>query len=594
MPLILVVDDHPINRQLLVEELTYRGFAVETAESGQEALERLPDMRCDLVLLDIMMPGVDGESVLRAIRQRWPPAALPVIMTTARVERSDIVRALDLGANDYVTKPIDLPVLLARVRTHLALKEASDRLQQAQRTILELTASSAAASHDVEWWSRRSATELSELLGVAVHVVFDSGGAVTDTRPVSGNVRPLDVSENAARFPISSGAFGRSLGEIVVDRPAISDQERLLIETFSKQLAAAVEMRDLRRELMSARQRLTERTRDLPDERGLLQVCTKCGRCYESSITHCPHDQWKLEGGQVLPLLIGGRYRLLRRIAVGSTARLFAASDERLRRSVVLKIIKSEYFNDPEMLARFERESSAAARVVHPNVSTIYDSGQLEDGSLFFAMEHLEGLDLAQMVRSYGPGSPRQVASLLRQIGSALVAVHKAGLIHRDVKPKNIFLVEDESGFRAKILDFGIAKPIDGDLSLTRAGTFIGTPAYMAPEQIEKEARVDTRTDLYSLAAVTYEALVGRRVAEEKEMPKVFDEILHHMPPAISALVPSAGAALDAAFARALAKKQDERPATVEEWTSEVVALLDELDVPGGWPAHFALSLVDG
>src|SRR5688500_5305482 len=141
------------------------------AEGGQEALDRLPDAQYDLILLDSMMPGVDGETVLREIRKTRSPAELPVIMTTALIDRSDIVRALDLGANDYVTKPIDLPVLLARVRTHLTLKEANTRLRQAQRTILELTASTADASRDIEWWSQRSASDLAELIGAPLHVV---------------------------------------------------------------------------------------------------------------------------------------------------------------------------------------------------------------------------------------------------------------------------------------------------------------------------------------------------------------------------------------------------------------------------------------
>jgi len=589
MSLILVVDDHPINRQLLVEELTYRGFAVETAECGQEVLDRLPSVRYDLILLDITMPGIDGEAVLRAIREKWSPAELPVIMTTARVDRGDIIRALDLGANDYVTKPIDLPVLLARVRMQLALKEATDRLQQAQHTILDLTASATGASHDIEWWSRQSASELAELIGAPIDIVFDAADSsdvpVSDTRPVPVRVEARKVLADAIRIPISTSS-GHRLGELVAGRATLSPQERVLVLTFATQLGAALEMRELRRELMSARQRLSDR-KLIEDSEGLVQVCSKCGRCYPSDATSCSQDQWKLQGGQILPLRIAGRYRLLRRIAVGSTARLFAARDERLQRAVVLKIIKSEFFNDPDMVARFERESSAAASVVHPNVSTVYDAGQLDDGSLFFAMEHLRGLDLAQIVRSYGPGTPRQVASLLRQISSALTAVHKAGFIHRDIKPKNIFLVEEDHGFRAKILDFGIAKLV-GAVTVTRAGTLIGTPAYMAPEQIEKGSIVDTRTDLYSLAAVIYEALAGRRVAEEREMPKVFEEILHHTPPAVSALIPAAGQALDDQFARALAKRKEDRPPSVEGWSGDVVALLEKMDLPGGWPEQFA------
>jgi serine/threonine protein kinase len=290
---------------------------------------------------------------------------------------------------------------------------------------------------------------------------------------------------------------------------------------------------------------------------------------------------------------VGGRYRLLRRIAVGSTARLFSARDEKLQRDVVLKIIKSECFDDAEMRMRFEREASAAAKVDHPGVSTIHDSGELQDGSLFFVMEHLRGLDLAQMVRSYGPGAPRQVASLVKQIGSALSAVHKAGFIHRDIKPKNIFVVEAADGFRAKLLDFGIVKPIDGDVTLTRAGTFIGTPAYMAPEQISRGSAVDTRTDLYAFAAVVYEALVGKRVVPSQDMTEVFADILHQMPGPVSEAVPGADERLDEQFRRALAKDQAARPSSVEEWSNEVSALLAQIEAPGGWPRQFAIDLRD-
>jgi len=254
---------------------------------------------------------------------------------------------------------------------------------------------------------------------------------------------------------------------------------------------------------------------------------------------------------------------------------------------VAIKIIKSEYFNDQEIRARFEHEAQAAARIDHPNVSTVFDSGSLDDGSLFFVMEQLRGLDLAQMIRMHGRGSAAQVASLLRQVGAALNAVHKAGFIHRDIKPSNIFLVEEGDGFRAKVLDFGIAKSIDADTTLTRHGSFIGTPAYMAPEQIDRKTRLDPRTDLYAFATVAYEALAGRRVTTGKEVTKVFAEILYEQPPAISTLV-SGNAELDAEFARALAKNAADRPESVAEWSERVAGILDGMSHEGGWPAQFA------
>jgi serine/threonine protein kinase len=271
-------------------------------------------------------------------------------------------------------------------------------------------------------------------------------------------------------------------------------------------------------------------------------------------------------------------------------ARLFAAVDEKLDRAVAVKIIKAEHFHDDELRVRFEQEARAVARIEHPGVSTAYDSGELEDGSLFFVMELLRGLNLAQMLHVYGKGSPKQVASLVRQTGAALAAVHRSGFIHRDVKPENIFLLEDRDGFKVKLLDFGIAKRLGSDANLTQSGTFIGTPAYMAPEQVE-ESDADARTDLYSFAAVAYEALTGRRVTTEREVAKVFREIVHVMPPPVSSLVPEASPALDRLFDTALAKVRDERPPSLEQWASDVAQILETMDASDRWPESFAPSV---
>jgi CheY-like chemotaxis protein/tRNA A-37 threonylcarbamoyl transferase component Bud32 len=558
------------------------------ASGGAEALEMVAAERFDLVLLDIMMPDVDGTQVLRRLREKWSGIELPVIMTTARADRRDIVGALELGANDYVTKPIDLPVLLARVRTQLALGLASRELRSAQQKILDLTASVSAANRDVDSWSRATASEISELLNAQVEVVIgkradETSVVVHETNPIIV-LRP-EMDGDSIRIPVESA--GRHTGEVIIRRPFVTRDERVLLESFATQLGAAIEMRDLRWELTAARQRFFDQRKQMLD-RGtvLLHVCARCGRCYEHTVPECPEDGWPLDGGQLVPLRVADRYVLRRRIAVGSTARVFAAEDERLRRPVAIKIIKSEYFNDQEIRTRFEREAQAAAQIDHPNVSTVFDSGSLDDGSLFFVMEQLRGLDLAQMIRIHGRGSPAQVASLMRQIGSALSAVHKAGFIHRDIKPSNIFLVEEGDGFRAKVLDFGIAKSIDADTTITRHGSFIGTPAYMAPEQIERKARLDPRTDLYAFATVAYEALAGRRVTTGKEVTKVFAEILYEQPPAISTFV-SGNDALDAEFARALAKNMDDRPASIAEWSERTAAILDAMSGEPAWPVHF-------
>jgi CheY-like chemotaxis protein/tRNA A-37 threonylcarbamoyl transferase component Bud32 len=591
MATVLVVDDNALNRDLLFEELTYRGMVVITAAGGRDALELIRKQPFDVVLLDIMMPGVDGLAVLREIRRSKSVAELPVIMTTARDTRSSIIDALDAGANDYVTKPIDLLVLMARIRTQMALKDANDavarvnrQLEEAQRTILELTAGGTGI-RDLEAWARSMANDLSSLIGASVEVVLGDSANGPRVDPA------IDATEETRRLPIS-GAGASRFGEIVVAKSDWSDRERMLLESFARQLAGAMEMRRLRSELTAAQSRVVTRRQELLD-RGvaLLQICTKCGRCYDHTVGKCPIDDAALESPQVLPFRVNNRFRLTQRLATGGMARLFAAADEKLDRPVAVKIIKAEVFHDDEMRVRFEQEARAIARIEHAGVSTAYDSGELEDGSLFFVMELLRGLNLGQMIHAHGRGTPRQVASLVRQAGSALAAVHKAGFIHRDVKPENIFLTEEPAGFKVKLLDFGIAKRIGSDANLTQAGTFIGTPAYMAPEQVE-ESDVDARTDLYSFAAVAYEALVGRRVTTERDVSKVFREIVHVMPPPVSTLLPTAPPALDGLFDAALAKSRDERPLSLEAWAAEVVTELERLDDGEvGWPATFASNV---
>jgi serine/threonine protein kinase len=269
---------------------------------------------------------------------------------------------------------------------------------------------------------------------------------------------------------------------------------------------------------------------------------------------------------------------------------VFHAHDQRLDRQVAIKIISAEHFDDPSVRLRFEQEARAAARIDHPGVVTIFDSGELQDGSGFIIMERLHGSDLGQLIRQFGPGTPRQVAQLLRQAGAALGAAHRAGLVHRDIKPENIFLEEQPVGFEAKVLDFGIAKPIDLDTHLTQGGTILGTPAYMAPEQLSGK-QLDARSDIYSFAAVAYEALVGRGVTLEKTLGRVIVDVIQRMPPTVSTLLPSISVEIDNAFNAALSKERNLRPETIEAWVDSFVEVLEatEPQVPG-WPEHVAIA----
>jgi DNA-binding response OmpR family regulator len=283
---LLVVDDNELNRDMLSRRLKSRGYAVMTADDGPQCLDLVKGQRFDLILLDIMMPDVDGIQVLRQVREKSSGIELPVIMTTARADRRDIVNALELGANDYVTKPIDLPVLLARIRTQLALAGASRELGAAQQKILDLTASAASARHDVDSWSRATAAEISELLNADVDVVIgkredETSVAVHETNPIA--MRKPESDGDSIRIPVE--AAGRHAGEVIIRRPFVTRDERVLVESFATQLGAAIEMRDLRWELTAARQRFYEQRKQMID-RGtvLLHVCSRCGRCYEHTV----------------------------------------------------------------------------------------------------------------------------------------------------------------------------------------------------------------------------------------------------------------------------------------------------------------------
>jgi len=213
-------------------------------------------------------------------------------------------------------------------------------------------------------------------------------------------------------------------------------------------------------------------------------------------------------------------------------------------------------------------------------VVAVFDYGDLEDGSLYLVMELLRGCELAQMLTRWGPGGPRQVARLLREAAAGRAAAHRVGLIHRDIKPENIFLVQGEGGFHVKILDFGVAKELERDTELTSAGSLIGTPRYMSPEQAQI-APLDARSDLYSFAAVAFRALTGKDITFEKSFVKVLMEIISTEPPLVSSIRPGAPPEVDAAFQWALAKDPARRPADVEQWVASFVGALERWEPDG-------------
>ena len=249
--------------------------------------------------------------------------------------------------------------------------------------------------------------------------------------------------------------------------------------------------------------------------------------------------------------VLGGRYRVGRLLGRGGMADVFEGVDERLGRPVAVKVLREEVARRPELRARFEQEARSAARLSHRNVVAVYDTGEEPDGTPYLVMERLPGETLADRIAD-GPQDPEWVVRLAGDVLGALGAAHAAGVIHRDVKPGNILLTEDDC---AKVADFGIAKTAEeaagGDTTAT--GTLLGTPAYLAPERLTGQPAT-AQSDLYSLGVVLYEALAGRKPFQADTPVAVAHAIQHTDPEPLTWLRPGIDPALVAAVERSMAR----------------------------------------
>jgi eukaryotic-like serine/threonine-protein kinase len=476
-------------------------------------------------------------------------------------------------------------------------------LREAEGTISRLLQASPGASDTIPGWSASMAREVADAIGAERIGIWEMG--VNGLVPVdAGGLPPPSVDDVNGLAPAPEGTFAHSTQGILVAVHGISGElrgalvvsgaslrwtqtERRLVGGFAHQLGAALDMNRMRLQLAAADERRAL-TRQQMHERGIatLKMCPRCGRCYDHTVSACGDDSSALESPRTLPYRLLDRYRFIRVLGEGGMGIVLAAWDERLHRDVAVKLIRPDHFNNPDLRQRFDREARTVARIQHPGVIALYDSGELDDGTSFLVMEKLSGCDLATQIRGHGRGTPAQVAELVRQGCAALRAAHRAGVVHRDVKPENVFLVDDPAGFRVKVLDFGLAKSMTFERGLTQAGTVMGTPTYMSPEQVQGED-VDARTDVYSFAAVCYEALTGRKAVSGDDLGRVLINVLNAVPAPPSSFVPGLPPEVDAAFASALAKDRSRRLKEIELWGSSFVEVLERVTADAatrGWP----------
>ncbi len=265
-------------------------------------------------------------------------------------------------------------------------------------------------------------------------------------------------------------------------------------------------------------------------------------------------------------LLVAGRYRVLERVARGGMGAIYRAEQQPLGRIVALKTLLPHVAQSDQVAEqRFLREAATCARLTHPNTVTVFDYGTTEVAghtSWYMVMEWVAGRTLSEVLRADGPMRPSRALGIVGEIARGLREAHALGVIHRDLKPGNIMLLQGEDGEeRVKVLDFGIAKnPQGGDETLTHTGTFVGSPRYMSPEQLQGEP-VDARSDIYSLGCVLYEMLCGAPPFAEGDTVRILVAHLQQPPPPMATRSRQVIApAVEALVMSCLAKDRAERP----------------------------------
>jgi serine/threonine-protein kinase len=315
-----------------------------------------------------------------------------------------------------------------------------------------------------------------------------------------------------------------------------------------------------------------------------MRECPRCEICYEDDTLICPDDQTKTKTTLPGTTLLNSRYRLSKRLGRGAMGQVYLARDENLiTRRVAVKTIRPDVLSDEDLqegeaIARFEREARTAASIQHPNVIDVTDFGKSDEGVFFLVMEYVEGESLYQLLRREGTLSVQRAHTLLKQISAGVEAAHDEGILHRDLKPANVFIVQrkkKDGGIIGddivKVGDFGLAKIISQSLAGITSGSgpasrgILGTPEYMAPEQMQAGAALDARADVYALGVIAYHML-GGRPPFTGEIMQLFAAKLTQDAPALSTLRSDIPPLVEASVMRALQREPEGRPATVADW----------------------------
>ena len=245
-----------------------------------------------------------------------------------------------------------------------------------------------------------------------------------------------------------------------------------------------------------------------------MKICTTCGAEWPDDTKFCPSDGSALKAAGGEGSLVGGvlqSYHIIKKLGEGGMGAVYLGEHVKMGRKSAIKVMTQSLAQDTDAIARFNREAANAASINHVNVCAIYDFGETSDGTIFLAMEYIEGEALTDLIKREGPLDLKRAGAILEQTGDALQAAHELGIVHRDLKPDNIMIAKARSGSDlVKVVDFGIAKAMGGEegQNVTRTGLVVGTPEYMSPEQLSGD-KLDGRSDEYSLALVFFRMITG-------------------------------------------------------------------------------------
>jgi serine/threonine protein kinase len=323
-----------------------------------------------------------------------------------------------------------------------------------------------------------------------------------------------------------------------------------------------------------------------------MRECPRCECCYEDDVVVCPQDEAATKHTLPGPPLLSSRYLLEKRLGRGAMGQVYLARDQNLvTRRVAIKTVRPDILSDEslqegEAIARFEREARAAASIRHPNVVDVTDFGKSPEGVFFLVMEYVDGESLYQLLRREGTLDIQRTVTILGQVVAGVEAAHDAGILHRDLKPANIFITQrlrrtgssaaTNDGF-VKVGDFGLAKIIHADQSdaTSQSGPesrgVIGTPEYMAPEQMQTGVQLDARADIYALGAIAYHML-GGRAPFIGDLPQLVAQKLMQSPPSLLSLRSDISAEVDKVVLQALARDVAERPKDASDWFDQLEA----------------------